>query len=58
MVQEDVNVSDEQFVEGMMIAMEEWCPAVGSITDEDKQDMVQFVKKHKNQRENFKKRFS
>ena len=58
MVREDVNVTDELFVEGMMIAMEEWCPAVNSITDEEKQDMVNFVKKHKDQRENLKKRFS
>ena len=47
---DDVNVTDEDFVEGMVVAMEEWLPGMSELSDSDKQDMVQFVKKNKDQR--------
>lgn len=40
-------VTDEQFVEGMIVAMEEHCPDVRNITEEQKKDMVSFVERHK-----------
>eukprot|EP01084_Bolivina_argentea_P242016 406120_1 len=50
--EEDIDVSDEQFVDGMIVALEEWCPEVNSITDDEKLNMVKFVEKNKNNRIN------
>merc|ERR1719242_2022175 len=47
---EDINISDEQFVEGMIVAMEDYCPEVKTITEDDKVDMVEFIKRNKEHR--------
>lgn len=48
--EEKIEMTDEQLVEGLIVALEDFCPGVKTITDEDKQDMVKFVEKHKNSR--------
>merc|ERR1719249_245487 len=47
---EDINISDEQFVEGMIVAMEDYCPEVKTITEDDRVDMVDFIKRNKEHR--------
>ena len=47
---QDGQITDEMFVEGMIVAMEEHCPDVKNITEDQKKDMVGFVGRHKHVR--------
>jgi len=53
---DDGIVSDDQFVEGMIVAMEEHCPDVANITEEERADMIEFVKRNKDN--NLRKRWA
>ena len=47
---EEINISDGMFVDGCIAAMSDFCPEVMGITDEDKENMVEYAQKIKGQR--------
>lgn len=47
---DEIEISDEQFVEGTIIALEDYMPGIKDMTEEEKQSMIDMVKRNKNQR--------